>query len=64
MSTAYNDQWMLERPHPEPHEPHERAVPREAPCTARERGRGAREAVRSPFHRRVRKRPRWIDRDT
>ncbi len=63
MSTPYNDQWVLERPRPEPHE---RVPLHEAqqPCTVPDRGRSAHEAGRSPFHRPVRKRPRWIDRDT
>ena len=62
MSTPYKDQWVLERPRPESHE---RGAPHEAqqPCTAGDRGRGAHESVRSGFHRPVRKRPRWIDRD-
>jgi hypothetical protein len=64
VSTPYKDQWVLERPRPEPNE--ERAAAHEArqPHTLRERGRGAHPAVPSTFRRRVRKRPRWIDRDT
>lgn len=64
MSTPYKDQWVLERRRPEPHE---RVAPHGAqqPCTVPDRVRGgAHEVVRSPFHRPVRKRPRWIDRDT
>jgi hypothetical protein len=62
VGTSYNDQWVLERPRPEPDE---RAASHEQqPRTLRDRGRGAHEAVRPAFHRPVRKRPRWIDRDT
>lgn len=62
MSTSYNDQWVLERPR---QEPHERDVLHEAqPHTLRDRGRAAQEAAREAYHRPVRKRPRWIDRDT
>jgi hypothetical protein len=63
MSTPYRDQWMLERPRQERRErdaSHEARQPR----TSRDRGRGAHEVVRSAFYRPVRRRPRWIDRDT
>lgn len=73
MSTSYNNQWVLVRarsrwrrrapaadsgtigqtPAALPREPHERQPSPTPP-----------QHVRPPYSRRVRKRPRWIDRDT
>ena len=64
MSTPYNDQWVLDRPRPELHEEREGAPEARQPHTLRERGRTADPAVPSTLRRPVRKRPRWIDRDT